>query len=80
MKMKTTSKPSLELKQFIELVLMWFCSGDIPMNRVDTQVFIECDVMLEFVTSVHDWCDSFGLSRPPKSEIIQTLHLLHDGQ
>ena len=80
MKMKTASKPTLELKQFIELVLMWFCSGDIPMNRVDTQLFIECDILLEFVNSVHTWCDSFGLDKPSNAEIIKTLHMLHDGQ
>lgn len=80
MKMETISKPSLDLKQFIELVLMWFCSGDIPMSRVDTQLFIECEILLEFVASVHTWCESFGLRKPSKSEIIQTLHLLHAGQ
>lgn len=78
MKMKTVSKPSLELNQFVELVLMWFCSGDIPMNRISTQEFIEDDSFIVFFESVKTWSRTLGFECPSKPDVVKSLHGLYD--
>jgi len=77
--MKAISDPRLDLEQFLELVLMWHCAGDIPMNRVDTSTFIEDDTRFpEFLLSVYFMCNEFGLEKPTTSEIVRTLHKLYE--
>lgn len=77
MKMKNVSKPSIELEQFVELVLMWFCSGDIPMNRVSTQEFIEDDSFIVFFESIKTWSNTLGVECPLKADVVRTLHSLY---
>ena len=77
--MKAVSDPRLDLEQFLELVLMWHCSGDIPMNRVDTCEFIECeDRFPNFLLSVQFMSNEFGLEQPTRPQIVQTLHKLYE--
>lgn len=70
-------EPCLSVKQFIELILMWFKSGDIPTNRIDTQQFIESDDFLVFLIYVDGWCNKLGLIPPAKSDIVKVLHSLY---
>lgn len=78
MKMKIATQPRATLKEFLELVLMWHCSGDIPMDRVTTSIFIEDDHFAEFLMSVQHWCKEFGLTVPTRNDIVKTLYQLYD--
>ena len=78
MKMTTRdSPPRTNLREFLELIIMWHCSGDIPMDRAATSTFIESDGFPDFVMSVHWWCRELGLVEPKTSEIVRDLHLLY---
>lgn len=79
MKMKIATQPRTSLKEFLELVLMWHCNGDIPMDRVSTSNFIEDEHFAEFLMSVQHWCKEFGLAMPKRSDIVKTLHQLYEG-
>lgn len=70
--------PTVTLTKFLEIVIMWHTHGDIPMDRVATQEFIEDDGFVSFLDSVKTWSKSFGLTCPPKMEIVKTLHCLYD--
>lgn len=79
MKMQVAKyNPTITLEKFLELVIMWHCHGDIPMNRVAMQEFIEDDSFIVFLESVKTWCRAFGLTNPPKSDVVRLLHLLYD--
>lgn len=77
-KMTSVAKPRTDLYSFLEIVLMWHCHGDIPMDRITTSEFIENDKFCEFQQSVRFWCKEFGLSQPSDTDIVKTLHLLYE--
>lgn len=76
--MKTVSTPTIQLQEFLELVIMWHCAGDIPMNRQQTAEFIECGYFAEFLRSVHHWADKLGVVVPQRADVIKTLHQLYN--
>lgn len=76
--MKAVSDPRTDLTQFLELVIMWHCAGDVPMNRVSTSKFIEDDNYPNFLQSVYFWCHEFGLEIPSHSSIVKALYELYD--
>jgi hypothetical protein len=78
MKMKVADRPRITLYEFLELVLMWHCSGDIPMDRVSMCTFIEDEHFAEFLMSVQHWCGVLGLTIPDRSDVIKTLHQLYN--
>jgi len=79
MKMQVAKyNPTITLHKFLELVIMWHCHGDIPMDRVAMQIFIEDDSFIVFQETVKTWCRSFGLTNPSKADIVRTLHDLYD--
>lgn len=75
--MKATTRTKIDLKEFLEIVLMWHCSGDIPMNRVTTSEFIEDSHFGEFMMSVKHWAARFGVATPSRTEVVQVLHQLY---
>ncbi len=75
--MKATSRTKIDLKEFLEIVLMWHCSGDIPMNRQTTSEFIEDSHFGEFLMSVQHWAKRFGVVNPSRTDIVKTLHQLY---
>ena len=75
--MKATTQANIDLKEFLELVIMWHCAGDIPMNRKTTSEFIEDSYFAEFLQSVSYWSHKLGLEKPSRSDIVRTLHLLY---
>jgi hypothetical protein len=75
--MKAITRTELDLKEFLEIVLMWHCSGDIPMNRTTTCEFIEDAHFGEFMMSVQHWARRFGVTTPTRAEIVQMLHQLY---
>ena len=75
--MKATTRSKIDLKEFLEIVVMWHCSGDIPMNRQSTCEFIEDSHFGEFLMSVQHWATRFGVKHPTRTEIVQTLHNLY---
>lgn len=77
-KMISVSQPTTDLESFLEIVLMWHCHGDIPMNRKRTVEFIEDEGFADFLQSVHHWCNEFGLSTPPRTDVVKTLHQLYE--
>jgi hypothetical protein len=77
MMMKATTRSRVDLQEFLEIVLMWHCSGDIPMDRVATIEFIERLEFSEFLMSVQHWSSRFGVKPPSRSEIVRTLHQLY---
>lgn len=78
MSMAVLSCPRVEIKDFVEIVLMWHCSGDIPMNRCDTARFIECVEFSDFLDSIDMWALRMGLRTPTRSDVVKTLHLLYN--
>lgn len=77
-KMKVAKyNPTLTLHKFLEFVIMWHCSGDVPFDRVATQEFIEDDMFVSFLDSVKTWCKLFGLEEPSKQDIVKALHSLY---
>ena len=77
MKMAVVSDSNTELKEFIELVLMWHCAGDIPMDRASTCAFIEEENFPCFMTSLKEWCSKLGLAMPSRTQVVITLHTLY---
>ena len=78
MKMQVAKyNPTVTLRKFLEIVIMWHTSGDIPMDRVATQEFIEDETFVSFLDSVKTWSKLFGLTQPAKSDIVRTLHELY---
>lgn len=75
--MKATTRSQIDLKEFLEIVIMWHCSGDIPMDRTSTVQFIEQPEFGEFLLSVQHWAQRFGVKRPTRTEIVKTLHQLY---
>ena len=75
--MKATARTRLNLDEFLEIVLMWHCSGDIPMNRQTTCEFIEDSHFGEFHMSVRHWALRLGVEPPTRSEIVKGLHSLY---
>lgn len=78
MDMKTTGYAAIDLQEFLEIVLMWHCSGDIPMDRKSTAEFIETDTFSEFLMSVKHWARRFGVKVPTTAEIVKTLYALYN--
>lgn len=79
MKMKIAAQPRVELKHFLELVVMWHCNGDIPMDRVSTSEFIEDEERFpEFLMSVQHWAKEFGLVVPKRQDVVRLLHELYN--
>lgn len=77
--MKAVSDPRLDLEQFLEVVIMWHTSGDVPMNRVDTTEFIEDEGRFaNFLLSVQFMANEFGLEQPTRSQIVRTLYRLYE--
>lgn len=77
-KMTAIAPPRTDLYGFLEIVLMWHCHGDIPMNRISTCEFIENERFPEFLQSVQFWCKEFGLSIPSTTDVVKTLHTLYE--
>lgn len=78
MKMQVAKyNPTITLNKFLEIVLMWHTSGDIPMDRVSTQLFIEDDQFIVFLDSVKNWSRMFGLTCPSKQDVVVSLHSLY---
>lgn len=75
--MKATTRSCVDLTEFLEIVLMWHCSGDIPMDRASTCSFIEDPHFGEFLMSVNHWARRFGVKHPTRSEIVKALHELY---
>lgn len=75
--MKATTRSKIELTEFLEIVLMWHCSGDIPMDRTSTVAFIEDEHFAEFLMGVSHWARRFGVNEPSRTEIVKTLHQLY---
>lgn len=75
--MKATTQSRVDLKDFLEIVLMWHCSGDIPMDRESTVRFIEQPHFAEFLMSINHWARRFGVKCPTRSEVVKTLHQLY---
>jgi hypothetical protein len=75
--MKAMTRSRVDLKEFLEIVLMWHCNGDIPMDRASTSAFIEDLHFGEFLMSVQHWATRFGVKQPTRTEIVQTLHKLY---
>lgn len=75
--MKATTRSNIHLEEFLEIVIMWHCSGDIPMNRQTTCEFIEDSHFGEFLMSVNHWAHRFGVSQPTRTEVVQMLHKLY---
>jgi hypothetical protein len=75
--MKATTRSKIELKEFVEIVLMWHCSGNIPMDRADTSAFIEDDHFGEFLMAVAHWAKRFGVTEPSRTDVVKTLHQLY---
>lgn len=79
MKMQVAKyNPTVTLTKFLEIVIMWHTHGDIPMDRVATQMFIEDEAFVAFLDSVKNWSRMFGLTCPTKSDVVRTLHSLYD--
>lgn len=76
--MNTKDYPRVTLRDFLEITIMWHCSGDIPMDRPSMTAFIESDQFAEYLMSVQYWCGQFGLEPPSKSSIVVTLYQLLD--
>lgn len=75
--MKATTRSQIDLQEFLEIVLMWHCSGDIPMNRATTSEFIEDGHFGEFLMSVQHWARRFGVKSPSRTDVVKTLHQLY---
>lgn len=75
--MKATVHATVDLKEFLEIVLMWHCAGNIPMNRQSTCEFIEDPFFAEFLQSVRYWAARFGVQEPSRSEVVRVLHELY---
>lgn len=73
MKMSSVKRPRLELKDFLELLLMWHKAGDVPRDRTEMQEFIEADEFVEYLQAVQFWCNEFGLHHPTRSDVVRTL-------
>jgi hypothetical protein len=79
MKMVSLGSPSISLEKFLEIVLMWHCNGDVPMDRISTQTFIEeDDGFEEFLYSIRACCIAFGLKEPPRREVVMAMHKLYE--
>lgn len=79
MKMRVAKyDPTITLRKFLEIVIMWHTSGDIPMDRIATQEFIEDETFASFIDSVNMWSKQFGLTQPSRSDVVRTLHELYD--
>lgn len=69
----------IDLQEFLEIVIMWHTSGDIPMTREATSEFIEDKNFSEFMTAVKHWSRKFGVRPPTQSAVVKTLYdLLND--
>ena len=78
MLMKAISQPKTDLTRFLEIVLMWHKSGDVPMDRAAISVFIEDEEGFPiFLESVNFWCNKFGLCRPTRKDVVITLYGVH---
>lgn len=77
MSMQATSTPTIDLDDFLELVIMWHCAGDIPMDMGQTIEFIERSEFTQFLESVDLWADKMGVQRPSRTEVVKTLHTLY---
>lgn len=77
MNMKTTGLSDVTVDEFLEMVIMWHCAGDIPMDRVQTVEFIERHEFADFLQSVHFWAKRFGLEPPSRSAVVRSLHTLY---
>lgn len=79
MKMQVAKyNPTVTLTKFLEIVIMWHTHGDIPMDRVATQTFIEDESFVVFLDSVKTWSRQFGLTCPAKQDVVKTLHELYE--
>lgn len=79
MKMIVVARPIVpELSEFLELVLMWHKSGDVPMDRSSTVEFIEDGHFCEFEMSLQHWCKVFGFSVPRRADVVKALHTLYN--
>lgn len=79
MKMQVAKyNPTVTLTKFLEIVIMWHTHGDIPMDRVATQTFIEDESFVVFLDSVKMWSRQFGLTCPLKQDVVRTLHELYE--
>lgn len=74
--MKTNGHSRVDLSEFLEIVLMWHTSGDIPMDRHSMTEFIEDDHFSEFMMSVQHWCGRMGLIYPTKTAVVKMLYTL----
>lgn len=70
--------PTITLAKFLELVIMWHTHGDIPMDRIATQLFIEDESFVSFLDSVKTWSRLMGLTCPSKADVVKTLHCLYE--
>lgn len=77
MQMKSVSTCDVTTAEFLEVVIMWHCAGDIPMDRVQTVEFIERPEFTDFLQSVHFWAKRFGVEPPSHSDVVRTLHRLY---
>lgn len=79
MMMKAVAQPKTDLKQFLEIVLMWHKAGDVPRNRGEMSTFIEdVEDFSSFLMSVLYWTEQFGLRKPTKADIVKTLYQVLD--
>lgn len=75
--MKAVSTSNVELDEFLEIVIMWHCAGDIPMDRQQTVEFIERYEFADFLQSVQHWATTLGLAVPSRSAVVRALHTLY---
>jgi len=74
--MRVVSPVNLNVDEFLELVLMWHCAGDVPFDRSDTSAFIEDSHFGEFLMSVNHWALRMGVHPPTRSEIVKRLYTI----
>lgn len=75
--MKQVSHLQLDFDEFIEIVMMWHCSGDVPTDHTSTAEFIENHQFANFLISVRYWARCFGAEVPSTTEVVKTLHKLY---
>lgn len=74
----TQTSQAIELVEFVDLVSMWHCAGNVPMDRQSMCEFIESDDMARLMDSISMWCTKLNVERPSKSQVVKIMHDLYD--
>lgn len=75
-KMLAIAHPRIELRSFLELVILWHADGKVPSSQGEMQEFIDGDNFDDFLQAVYFWSNEFGLKTPHNIHIIRELYSL----